>query len=266
MKNFLVIIFSLLILSGCEFISNTFNYKNTTEEFVESLLDENYDKCISLFAMDHRIARNSNVDSMKLGLVNFRTLIINNFGNELDYTLMNSEKKISNIKEESTPRNTTRIYVQFSNKHVYGVFKVLFDDRSKKILNINMEEVKEPIPNMTFFWIFGIIAICIPIFNIYIVWRIKKSSLNRKWIKYIAVVLINIPTFTYTASGEGLVELFSIQFLFGIGFNYMGYLNAAWSIGIPIGGLYWLWKLKSDRLIFTNDLTTTVDETDRPRE
>jgi len=32
--------------------------------------------------------------------------------------------------------------------------------------------------------------------------------------------------------------------LFGISFSYMGYLSSVWTFGIPLGGLYWLWKLK----------------------
>lgn len=77
---------------GCDFISNTFEYKDRTEEFVEALLSENYDRCMELFAMDHEMATNTNPDSMKTGLVNFRNRVIDNFGSVLDYSLMKSEK------------------------------------------------------------------------------------------------------------------------------------------------------------------------------
>lgn len=151
MKKTLLLFLTLTILSGCDFISNTFDYKDKTEEFVEALLNENYDRCLELFAMEHEIAKNTIPDSLKAGLGNFRSLVIDNFGSDLDYSLMKSEKTWSTVEENNTPPNTTVVLVQFLNETHFGVFKVLFDDKSKKILNINTLDVKEPIPNMTMF-------------------------------------------------------------------------------------------------------------------
>lgn len=245
MKKILLLFLTLTILSGCEFISNTFEYKDKTEEFVEALLQENYDRCVELFAMEHEMARNTNPDSLKAGLGNFRNLVVDNFGSELDYSLMKSEKSWSTVEENNTPPNTTVVLVQFSNETNFGVFKVLFDDQTKKILNINTLDVNEPIPNMTLFWLFGLIVICVPIFNIYVIRLIKKSTLKKKWLKYIAVVVFNVPAITYSAVGGFSFSLLSFQILLGMSFNYMGYLNSAWTLGIPLGGLYWLWKIKT---------------------
>ncbi|UZD24188.1 hypothetical protein PBT90_12415 [Algoriphagus halophytocola] len=245
MKRTLLLFLTLTILSGCEFISNTFDYKDKTEEFVEALLQENYDRCVELFAMGHEMARNTNPDSLKAGLGNFRNLVVDNFGSELDYSLMKSEKTWSTIEENNTPPNTTVVLVQFSNETHFGVFKVLFDDQTKKILNINTLDVKEQIPNMTLFWLFGLIVICVPIFNIYVIRLIKKSDLKKKWLKYIALVFFNVPAITYSAVGGFSFSLLSFQILLGMSFNYMGYLNSAWTLGIPLGGLYWLWKIKT---------------------
>jgi hypothetical protein len=120
----------------------------------------------------------------------------------------------------------------------------LFDDKSKKILNINTLDVKEPIPSMAFFWIFGLVAICIPIFNIYVIRQIKRSNLKKKWLKYIAVIFLNVPAITYSAVTGIALKLLNFQILLGISFGYMGYLSSFWTFGIPLGGLYWLWKLK----------------------
>lgn len=245
MKKILLLFLTLTLLSGCEFISNTFEYKDKTEEFVEALLQENYDRCVELFAMEHEMARNTNPDSLKAALGNFRNLVVDNFGSELDYSLMKSEKTWSTVEENNTPPNTTVVLVQFSNDTNFGVFKVLFDDQTKKILNINTLDVKEPIPNMTLFWLFGLIVICVPIFNIYVIRLIKKSTLKKKWLKYIAVVVFNVPAITYSAVGGFSFSLLSFQILLGMSFNYMGYLNSAWALGIPLGGLYWLWKIKT---------------------
>ncbi len=100
-------ILTATILSSCEFINNTFKYKDTTIKFVETLLNEDYDKCVDYMAMEHENAKNTNIDTLKVGLASFRELIVNNFGTELDYTFIKSEKKFSTIEGESTAPNTT---------------------------------------------------------------------------------------------------------------------------------------------------------------
>lgn len=251
-KQILMIIMTVSLLSSCDFIKNTFEYKDTTKEFVETLLIEDYDKCVDYMAMEHVLAKNSNIDTMKSGLANFRELIVNNYGTNLDYSFMKSEKKFSAVEGESTPPNTTVVLVQFSNEKEFGVFKVLFDDTSRKILNINTLNVKGTIPSMTIFWLYGLIALCVPVFNIYVIRKIKKSELHKKWLKYIAVIFLNVPAFTYAAVNGFSFNLLSFQFLLGISFSYMGYLSSAWTFGLPLGGLYWFWKLKMKKLEITN--------------
>ena len=42
----------------------------------------------------------------------------------------------------------------------------------------------------------------------------------------------------------------------------MGYLNSAWTFGLPLGGLYWFWKLKQK-----SELTAeTESKIDNPTE
>tara|TARA_R110002049_G_scaffold30345_7_gene103968 strand:+ start:288 stop:806 length:519 start_codon:yes stop_codon:yes gene_type:complete len=165
---------------------------------------------------------------------------------------MTAEKTLSTVEGESTAPNTTLAQIEFSNDTGFGVFEITFDDNSNKILHIKTLDLKEKIPNMTFFWLFGILAICIPIFNIWIIRKIKRSNLKKKWLKYIAVIFLNVPAITYSAVYGLSFSLLTFQILFGISFSYMGYLSSAWTFGIPLGGLYWLWKLNKK----TNDETT----------
>ncbi len=249
MKNRHVIILILIIfaLTSCEFISNPFKYKNTTEEFVEAVINEDYDKCIDLFAIEQPMDQNALIDSIKAGLPGFRHLIVSNFGEHLEYSLMKSEKTFSTIEGNSTPPNTTRVLVEFSNQDEFGVLTLLFDDTSKKIINLKPLDVKQKVPNMLPFWLFGLLALCIPIFNIYVITLIKKSNLKRKWLKYLSVLFFNVPAITYSAiSGIGF-KLLNFQILLGITFNYMGYLNSMWAFGIPLGGLYWFWNLQTKK-------------------
>ena len=252
-KQIVLTILTLSLLTACDFINNTFKYKDKTKEFTETLIREDYNKCVDLMAMDHEMAKNTNIDTMKMSLANFRQLIVKNWGTELEYSFMKSEKKFSAIEADNTPPNTTLVLVEFNNKKDYGVLQVLFDDKSQKILNIKTLDVKAPIPTMTIFWLFGLLAICIPVFNIYVIRQIKRSTLKKKWLKYIAVIFLNTPAITYAAVSGLSFKLINLQILLGISFGYMGYLNSYWTFGIPLGGLYWFWKLRQQK----NDITET---------
>lgn len=200
---------------------------------------------------------NTNIDTLKLGLANFQTLIVKNFDKKLNYKFMTANKTFSTIEGKSTAPNTTKAQIEFSNDKEFGVFEITFDDNSNKILHIKILDIKEKIPNMTLFWLFGILASCIPIFNIWIIIKIKKSNLRKKWLKYIAVIFLNVPAITYSAVYGLSFNLLSFQILFGISFSYMGYLSSAWTFGIPLGGLYWLWKLNkkaNDQMIAENEI------------
>jgi hypothetical protein len=120
----------------------------------------------------------------------------------------------------------------------------LFDDVSGKMLNINTLNVKQPIPNMTLFWLFGLLALCVTAFNIYVIREVKRSSLKRKWLKYLSIVIFNVPAVTFAAVNGLSLKLLNFQILLGISFGYIGYLNSFWTFGLPLGGLYWVLKLK----------------------
>lgn len=250
-KQIALIILTVSLLTSCDFVKNTFTYNDKTKEFVEYLLKEDYNNCVNLLAMEHEMAKNTNIDTMKMGLVNFRQIIVNNWGTKLEYSFMKSEKKFSSDEANNTPPNTTLVFVEFNNQKDFGVLQVLFDDNSKKILNIKPLDVKAPIPSMTLFWLFGLLAVCVPIFNIYIIRKIKRSNLKKKWLKYIAVIFLNVPAITYAAVNGFSFNLLSFQILFGVSFGYMGFLNSYWTFGLPLGGLYWFWKLRQQKNIVT---------------
>ncbi len=258
MKQILLTALTISMLTSCEFVSNTFKYKDTTKEFSQALIKEDYNKCISFMAMEHETTnKNLNIDTLKMGLANFRQSIVKNFGTDLEYSFMSSEKKFSTEEGESTPPNTTVVFVEFSNKKEFGVLKVLFDDKSNKIINIKTLEVKEPIPSMALFWLFGLIAICVLLFNIYVIRQVKRSNFKKKWLKYIAILFFNVPALTYNAVSGFSYSLLSFQIFFGLTFSYMGYLNSTWTFGIPLGGLYWLWKLRQRSNLTEQIITQT---------
>jgi hypothetical protein len=174
---------------------------------------------------------------------------------------MKSEKKRSSVVSEKSPPNTTLAFIEFSNGKEFGVFQVLFDDKSKKIINIKTLEVKAALPNMIIFWLFGIFPLAVLLFNVYVIREIKKSNLSKKWLKYLAVLFFNVPTVTYSAV-EGLSYIiFNFQFFFGVSFSFMGFLGSVWTFGIPLGGIYWLWKLKQRKIdeVFNTETEEILD-------
>jgi hypothetical protein len=194
-------------------------------------------------AMDHETAKGTNIDTLKEGLDGFRNIVVSNFGDKLEYSFMKAEKKFTSDPDQKSPSNTTTVLMQLSNKKEFGVFEVLFDDKSNKILNIKALEVKEPVPNMVIYWLFGLVALCVFAFNIYMIRKVKLSKMKKKWQKYLAIVILNVPAIGYKAVGGFFINPLSFQILLGLSFEKMGYLGSSWTFGIPLGGLYVLWKL-----------------------
>ncbi len=190
-------------------------------------------------------ASNVNLSQFKIGLDTFRSVIVRNFGTKLDYTFISAEKKFSSDKEDNLPPNTTLVLIEFHNTKEVGVLQVLFDDKTAKIENIKTLDVKQPIPDMTKFWLFGLFAIIVLALNIYTIIMVKRSNLKKKWLSYIAIILLNVPTIQYSAANGLFLKLLYFQFLLGVSFESGGYLSSTWAIGIPIGAIFILWKLRS---------------------
>lgn len=252
----------LLVLAisfaGCTFLGNTFEYKDTTKEFVNAVLKENYDKAVSLMAMEHETAKGTDIQNLKSGLSSLRELVVNNFGQELEYTFIKTEKTFTTGENKQLP-NTTVLYLQLENEKEFGYFQVLFDDQSGKILNIQLQEVKQPIPSMTAFWLFGILAVSVFAFNVYMIIQVRKSNLKKKWQKYLAIILLNVPTIGWSAVGGFFFKLLNFQIMLGISFSMMGYMNTVWALGIPLGSLYVFWKLKKGLYETTDEETEAVE-------
>jgi hypothetical protein len=211
------------------------------------MLHKDYDNCIELMAFSNSVAKTNNTEAIKVQLEELRGLLVQNFGDQLEYTFASAEKKWTTRKGESTPPNSTKVLVQFNNDKEFGIFQVYFDDFSKKINSIKPLDVKRPIPKMTFFWLFGLIAICGPLFNVYMIMRVKKSQFKKKWKKYLAIIILNVPAISYNVVSGFSVSLLNFQILLGISFDYTGYLNTAWTIGIPLGGLFILRQLRNGK-------------------
>jgi hypothetical protein len=241
LKLIIPVILFVILLGGCSFIGNVFKYKDTTREFCEALIHEDYNKCTSL--MDLQGVNSQYVDTIKKSLRLVHESIVQNFGDKLDYSFETAQKTFSTNSTGTAPGQTV-FRMQISNKKKFGEVQVIFNDKSQKIFNFNVLDVKAKIPDMTLFWLFGILPLCVLAFNIYMIVLVKRSNVKRKWLKYLAIILLNVPTIGYNAVSGIFFKMLSIQFLFGVTFAYTGYLNSVWALGIPVGSLFVLFMLK----------------------
>jgi hypothetical protein len=239
----LIIAFAILtaLFNSCSFIGNIFTYKAKTKEFVDALLVRNYDKDISL--MNPAFINTQNKDTLKAALDHIRTILVNNFGDRLDYSFERASKTVSTESENNTPAGQTLVLIEISNKQVFGEIKLLFDDKSGKITGFNLQKIKEPIPNMLYFWLFGILVLAVLAFNIYVIVLVKRSKITKKWLKYLAVIFLNVPTIGYRAI-TGMFISASLQFMLGLSFYYASYIGSSVAFGLPIGGIIVLYRLK----------------------
>jgi len=274
--RFSILTFLLVgLLSSCNFINNSFKYQDTTKELVNDILIKDYDNAVKLFALEHISFAGTSSDTLKSRLPAFHDLLVSSFGDHVEFSFMTAEKKWTSDGNDqnlvadrlAAKSPTTTVMMQISNDKEFGVVKLLFDDISKKVLTIQILDVKEPIPNMLNFWLFGLLTLCIPIFNIYMIIKVKRSQFKKKWPKYLAIIFLNVPAITYNAISGLSFGLLSFQILLGASFDYTGYLNSSWTFGLPLGGLYILNQLHKgkDRPIpETTDQTIIADDIINP--
>lgn len=207
---------------------------------MENIMEGKINQNVNLFALEHEGMKNMDKNVLNDGLYQFRTDMISMYGKDIKFTFLGANKYYSS--NNNTIPNATNVNLLFQNDKNYGIIKFIYDDNSKKVLNVNPEFSNQPLPSMLLFYGVAIVGLLIPIFNIYVLNMIRKSQLKFKWLKYIALILLNFPTIKYSALEGFNFQFFNFQFL-GYGFNFMSIFSSV-AIALPIGAIYWFWKLK----------------------
>lgn len=147
MKKLIYSILFIALISSCnvEVETRTKEFENTTKEFVNSLIKEDYDKCIEKTATEIDALKNVPVDTLKASLVNLRTFVIENFGTDLEYKVTSVQRNLSTSTENGNLPNTTTVLAKLINnkENYFGEIKLLYDDKSSKIINFNTVSVKQ---------------------------------------------------------------------------------------------------------------------------
>ena len=238
-KNIFYIIGLIFLLSSCTFIGNVKNYNKTSKELINSIIDEDYEKAYTFFAYDKY--GEIPIDTFKIQIKKFRTLVVDNFGTKFDLSFMHAEK--TTFSSNGLGPYPTKVQIQLKNDTHFGYFTIIFDDEVNQVLNINIENSKDAIPSMILFWIFGLLPLLVLIFNIYTIRKVVKSDVKRKWLKILGIFILNVPSFTYSIVNGFMVDLLSFQILLGVSFGIMGYISTFWTFGLPIGSFIANYKI-----------------------
>ncbi|MFI0430376.1 hypothetical protein [Mariniflexile sp. HMF6888] len=62
----LLLLLTVSLFISCDFINNAFTYKDTTEGFVNALIEENYEKSLTFMAIENEAFENTNIDTLSL--------------------------------------------------------------------------------------------------------------------------------------------------------------------------------------------------------
>jgi len=231
-------IFLLALFTSCSFFSTVKEYKLISKEFIETLIDGDYDKIITFIDLPDTLSDNT-INDYKNNLKEIGVFLDTNFTSAAKIKFTKFQKTYST----SDDSREIKLLFEMSEADKFVDILLVFDATTGKIISFETTNV-HPKPKMLLFWLLVIIGLLVPVFNIYVIIKVRKSSLKRKGLAYVLIFILNFPTFIYSPITGLSVNLLQLQILLGFGFRYMGYLNTVVSIGVPIGGLYYFFKLR----------------------
>jgi hypothetical protein len=148
LRFFLFMLAFVMLFSSCGFIRNQFKYSQTAKEFVNTILRKDYAHATAFFAFEHISFSGINRDSFQLKLPAFREQLISTFGEHVECSFMTTEKEWTTANSDSDQHTVekrlaanspkTTVMMQLSNDKEFGVCKFLFDDVSKKVINVEI--------------------------------------------------------------------------------------------------------------------------------
>jgi hypothetical protein len=255
-----VIIFSLLTFS-CGTVEQLKEYQTSTEGFVTALMSRDYDKTVTYFDIENpEFSSQLNRDTLKAAMPNLREILSKNFGDNIKvkFTAANKTFTTSKTETKSLP-NSINAKATFEGDTYFGYLSFILNEKNGKILNVNVDNFKEPKPKLTNVYLFAIFGFLVIFFNVYILIQVSKSNIVEKWKRIAAVLLLNVPTFGYNAVSGFFFKLINFQFLLGASFGFGDYGSTYCAIGMPIGALIVWWKMKNDRYLLEESKIPTDD-------
>lgn len=238
------------LLYSCSLILNGSKFSRTSDDFIQHLVQGDYNRCISLLYADSPQDLTNNEDMLKAKLADMRNAIVDTFGTPLSSKVIELQKRFSTEKAGGTPAGTTEVEIEINNGKRLGALHGLFDDKTGKIITLDIIPVNLPVPSLLPFMLMSLAALAVLIFIACMIISIYRSNTPRKWFKYLCVFFLNIPVIGYSVANGYFIHFFNFKYILFAGIEWMklGYLGSEVSFGIPLGGLYVLYTLLRGKL------------------
>jgi|GEM_PF-6385044 len=121
----------LVLLQGCEAISKMSEYEELTRQFVESLISEDF-QTSNIMMLNQNVDENIRNEELK----DIRKSIIKTYGKDFSFSFSKSQKRYSTIESKNTPEGATEVYIDIDGDKGSGTIKLLFDDKTNKIIEV----------------------------------------------------------------------------------------------------------------------------------
>lgn len=256
MKNLrqgLVIVIIALFAFGFDLTGQLKMCQSSTTEFTIALLSRDYDKAVTYFDFKNpEFSSQINLDTLKASMPRLRERLSKNFGDSLRVVHVSAKKIFTTANESNRlPPYAIEVKATFEGDTHFGYLLFILNEKNGKILNVNIDDFKEPKPNKNNVYIFAIIGLLVVAFNLYMLIKVLTSNIIEKWKRIVMIVLLNAPSLGYNAVSGFYFKLLTFQIL-GAGFSFTGYESTYCVISIPIGALLVWWKMKND-MYFTEE-------------
>jgi predicted transcriptional regulator with HTH domain len=235
MKKIFFLFFSVLCLCSC----NSFN-KEKSIEITQNVAEGNYDAVLN--ELDESVFQAIGKDSLKTILTKMAQQIKLNVGDDLDYTFLKGEKKFVYHSDQKNDYFYTETMISGDEKCYTA--RIHYNPTTNKPISIQLSDPYENPYTTSFWWIAAILGLGVLAFNIFTIVKVKKSNLDRKWLMYLLIILLNTPYIS--SSPEKISAGISIIHILGFGYAFMGKYSFV-KIGIPIGAFIAWYKMKKQK-------------------
>lgn len=239
-----ILITSLFLLLGFgSFGQNKSDIQGVSKAFIESIVKGNKDACLDLMTIENAEQK----DSVMRKLDELQYRVMNEFGRDPQVKPLGYNEPLflfglDNIRNPNAYSKVSFIQIEYHTR--FSVFQLAFNE-GNKIVSFGMLNEIYIKPNSKL-WFVGIpVMLLVLTFNIYVIVKVYKSDVTRKWVKYLMVIFLNLPVLGYNALSGVTFQLLGLN-LFGVSFGFGNYFTTYWSIGVPIGAIIVLWRIKSN--------------------
>lgn len=214
-----------------------------SKKFVENIVSGNMLQNLDFIVVDSNTGKDSAIASFE----GMRYRIMNEFGKDVKITSLGYNQAVllmGSARVQDHFDGLKYSYVQIEDKNRFSVFQLSF--AGDKIVDFGMLNEIYAKPDTQKMWFIGIpILLLVLSFNIFVIFKVYKSNVTRKWIKYMMIACLNLPTIGMSSIGGFFFRFISIRAM-GIGVGWGNYFNTYWAVGIPLGGIVVLWRLSSN--------------------